>query len=65
MFVEEEQEEDGFLKMKTPQGKFNMEMEMYADIAKMAVLVVNYVIFIALPTVAGEIAPQGLPVYVY
>ena len=63
MFVEEGQEEDGFLKMKTDQGKFNMEMEMYADIVKMAVLVLNYVLFITLPWITCEIAPQGLPAY--
>ena len=36
-------------------------MEMYADIAKIALLVLNFALMIAAPHVAGEIAPQGLP----
>ena len=36
-------------------------MEMYADIAKMALLVLNFLLMIAAPHVAGELAPQGLP----
>jgi len=40
-----------------------MEMEMYADIAKMAVLVINFVLFLTLPTVAEEVAPKGKPLY--
>jgi hypothetical protein len=36
-------------------------MEMYADIAKMAVLVVNYLLFMTLPTVAEGIAPLDKP----
>lgn len=37
-------------------------MEMYADIAKMAVLVVNYLLFLTLPTVAEGIAPLDKPI---
>ena len=43
--------------MKTPQGKFNLEMEMYADIAKMAVLAAGFPAFLAMPSIAETLAP--------
>jgi len=62
IFVEEEQPEDGMFRMKTEQGKFNLEMEMYADIAKMAVLAAGYVGFLTMPSIADPIAPKDKPV---
>ena len=37
-------------------------MEMYADIAKMAVLAVGYVAFLVMPSIAESIAPKDKPV---
>ena len=61
VFVEEGEEEDGFFKMKTDQGKFNLEMEMYADIVKMAVIGLNMGCFLIIPTIGSELAVKGLP----
>ena len=61
IFIEEEEPENGFFMMKTEQGKFNLEMEMYADIAKVSVLVVNYLLFMVMPSIAEGIAPVDKP----
>ena len=37
-------------------------MEMYADIAKMAVLAAGYVGFLTMPSIAETIAPKDKPI---
>lgn len=59
VFVEEEEDQNGYFNMKQEQGQFNMEMEMYADIAKIALTAIYFIIWVALPTVAGELVPYG------
>ena len=61
VLVEDLEEEDGFFKLKTDQGKFNMEMEMYADIIKMSVIALDTAAFLIIPTIATEISLKDLP----
>jgi hypothetical protein len=52
----DETDELDFFKMAETVGPLNLELELYPDLAKIALMVINYGTFIAVPIIADEIA---------
>jgi len=49
-------------KMASTVGPMNLELELYPDLAKIAIMVINYGTFYAVPLIADEIAGEEKPV---
>jgi len=56
--IENEEEEDGLFKLKSKVGQYNYEMEMWADIAKSAVLALDYAAYVFAPSILEHISPN-------
>ena len=55
IYTEMESPEDGLFILNTKLGERNLEVEMYGDIVKIAVLAVDFLVFPTLNTIAKEI----------